>query len=205
MLISVLFTFGCTKGAPSFETLDPSNIPQPLFSGLTYRSLTTATPTATFPVIGECDPRITGLLATVVGVSSAQSLSAISTAPVNVTCATNGKFSFTLTSLNAMGFSISDNRTYEVELRAVTDGGVSRPSVIRVLYLTPKRIYLTSGSTLSNTNAPRIAQGATFKAEVRLGHLMNDYPELTNVNATTMNIKSGANFTMKAGAAASAD
>ncbi len=199
-MVVVLFSFGCTKGAPTFETLDSSNIPQPTFSGLTYKSVTTATPSATFPILGECDPRISGLLASAVGVSGSQSINSFAVSTVSVTCASDGKFSFTLKSLTDLGFTISDNRTYQVEVRGITDAGISRPSTIRILYLAPKRIFITSGGTQSNTVGPRLSIGTTFQAEVRLGHLINDYS-----NGAEMKAKTSASFIMKSGAAESAD
>lgn len=200
VIVALMFSLGCTKGSPSFETLDIGNIPRPTFAGLSFKSVTTATPSATFAIQGECDRRISGLLATVVGISSAQGVNSVAVSGSSVTCASDQKFSFTLKSLAALGFAVSDNRTYEVELRAITDAGVSLPSTIRILYLTPKRIFITSGGTQSQTVGPRLSSGATYQAEVRLGHLINNY-----ATAAEMKAKTSANFIMKSGAAESAD
>lgn len=199
-----LLSMGCTKGVPDFSTLDESSVPQPLFSGSTTKVILVGSANALIPVSGECDPKITDLLAIPVGVASPSSLSSYVTGAITVACSSTGTFSFTLSSLSAIGFSIVDNSIYEIQLRGVTSGGISRASTIRLSFAQvgkPQRVYITSGSNESNAVGARRVASATYQAEIRLGHMSNN--ALTNMNEAI--IKSSATYKFKGGAAATND
>lgn len=167
---------GCTKGNPTFSDLGSDNIPQPLFSGASSETLQSATATQTYVISGECDPKIESILATTVGLTTAQvSLNSLATtSSVSINCGTTGKFSFTLKSLTDLGFTIVDNRTYDIELRGVTSGGLSRSSLIHIVYSTgggpdAKQIKIISGATESNSG-PRLATSTSFNAVIRVSN-----------------------------------
>jgi hypothetical protein len=156
-------SLACTKAATEFETLDQSSIPQPTFNGNTSRSFTTSNPAQTFSVSGECDTKIAGITASVIGGVSNVELSSIATA-VSVSCQTSGVFSFTLNSLTALGFTPSVGQTYIVELVADTPSGPSNPSQIRITYSSS----LTSPVLLSSGATPNASDGSRFSATLRV-------------------------------------
>lgn len=200
-----LITLGCTKGTPNFTDLGADNLPQPMFSGKTSITIPTNNPAQTFAIVGQCDQKISDLLATANGTSSAFStIAALVNSPVIVNCATSGTFSFTLKSLTDLGYSPLDGHTYDIELRGVTTGGISHASVIHIAFTStgspdPKHIMITSGGTESGAG-PRIATGGTFKAEIRVGGKLNAYSDPSIQDAMTL--KQGATFKMRSGVAA---
>jgi hypothetical protein len=194
---------GCTKGVPTFSTLDGNNIPQPMFLGATQETLNAASTAETFLITGQCDPKIQNIAGSAVGSASTFStLSTMSTTPVTINCASSGQFSFTLKSLSDLGFNPQNNQTYDVQLRAITSGGVSNPSTVHIAYSTAngpddKHILVTSGSTLSGTGA-RISIGTTsFSGTIRVSHMAVLDP-VTGQNVTE---KTGSQFKMKIGVA----
>lgn len=170
----VMFNLGCTKGKPDFASLGGDGLPQPMFSGSTQTSLTATTPAQTFSISGDCDPKIQDIAGQAVGTASIfATLAAMSTTAVTVDCANSGHFSFTLKSLSDLGYTPVNGKTYDIELRAITVAGVSNPSTIHILYSPgagpdPKRLLITSGSTLSGSGA-RLSTGSNYKAEIRIG------------------------------------
>lgn len=193
------FSLGCTKGVVNFAVFDQDSIPQPLFAGQTSTNVQITLPTQTTSISGQCDPKISAIVAMAGGAAATfDKLETIATSSVTVDCAGAGTFSFTLKALNALGFTITDNTTYDVKLKAVTDGGISNESHILIRYATTfhDRVLITSGATLSNVNAARMAAslpGGTFQAQIRVHHMMND------VTATSSHYK------MKIGVAADKD
>ena len=201
----VLLSVGCTKGTPDFATLDENSVPQPTFGGgATLTNITVTSPAAAIPVTGDCNSRISALVAVTVGGNTAMSLASMVSGGVQVDCTSTGHFSFTLTNIAALGFVLVDEQSYDIQLRGVTAGGISRPSTIHLKYspYRPERVMITSGSTDSAvTGNPRLATSASFKAVVRLGHFSN--ATLTNVNEPL--IKSSTNFKYKGGVAGAVD
>jgi hypothetical protein len=155
--------------------LNEDAIPRPKFSGSTTKNLATSDSSATFGIQGECDPKIRSILGSATGTNATfDSLSSLAVSGVTVTCATDGKFSFTLKSLSDLGFTVTEGETYEVQLRAETSGGTSKPSYIRIFYGASaggqRPILITSGT---NT----ITDGTnTLKAEIRVGNRQNADP-----------------------------
>lgn len=131
-----LFAVGCSKAKTQFEVLDQNAIPQPLFSGAKTKQLTTSSGSETFTITGECDQKIKSITGSTVGVmNSFSSIDSISTTTVTVDCKASQTFSFTLKSLNALGFtSLVNGQIYEVRLKGVTSAGDSNPSSIFIRY-----------------------------------------------------------------------
>lgn len=68
-----------------------------------------------------------------------------------------------------LGFTAEDGETYEIQLKAVTSGGLSKASYIRITYnqsANGRPMLITSGT---NT----VTDGASLKAEVRLTNRQN--------------------------------
>ena len=93
-----------------------------------------------------------------------------------------------------------------IELHALTPGGISNASLLKINYSTsggkgPKRVMITSGSTPSSTNgAPRMAMGTTFRGVIRVDSML-----LTSATPNADVTASGTYFQMKSGSAASSD
>ncbi|MGE3760338.1 MAG: hypothetical protein AB7H97_21415, partial [Pseudobdellovibrionaceae bacterium] len=134
------------------------------------KNISTTSQSATFAISGECDSKIRSIVGSASGTNSTfDSLTSLAVSTVSVTCSTDGKFSFTLKSLTDLGYSINDGEIYEVQLRGVTSGGVSKPSYIKIAYsqgANGRPILITSGT---NT----ITDGANLKAEVRITNRQN--------------------------------
>src|SRR3569623_1638265 len=127
--LAIVFSFitlGCTKGVPGFNTLDSSNLPQPLFSGATEESIVASSPLETFAISGDCDSRITDIAGSAEGTASTFStLSAMATSGVTVGCSSSGHFSFTLKSLTDLGYTPANGTSYNIDLRGVPSGGIA--------------------------------------------------------------------------------
>jgi len=203
-----LLSLGCTKGDPGFNVLDVNNVPQPLFGGQTTTTVRTQNKTDTPAISGECDYKIRGITAQIVGVDNAdQPLTHISNAAVTVTCQADGKFAFTLKTLADLGFTPTMGSTYEILLRAQTSAGVSKPSSLKIFFADiggSSRATITSGGTLSS-GAPRTVASTNFKAVIRVDHRMPDYASPGSSGAMTTQISSGGSFKAKMGAAANAN
>jgi hypothetical protein len=208
-LVSALsaLTLGCTKGAPNFESLGADNIPQPLFSGATQETLNASSTSQTFSITGDCDSKIRDISGLAVGTTTAfSSLASLAVSAVTVACATTGHFSFTLKSLNDLGYTALSGQTYNIQLRAITSGGTSNPSTIHIAFSTaggpdPKHILLTSGATASTISGPRLATGLAFKAEIRVTNKVLNYGGATGTQ-DAMTLKSGTAFQMRSGLSA---
>lgn len=208
LAIPFLLSLGCTKGDPGFDVLDANNVPQPLFGGQTSKTVQTQTVADTPAINGECDYKIRGITAQVVGIDGAdQPLSRIANSAVTVTCQSDGKFKFTLKTLAGLGFNPVMGTTYEILLRAQTSAGVSKASTLKIFYANvggTSRVTVTSGGTLSGS-APRQVASTNFKAVLRVDHRMPDYATPGSTGAMQVQTSSGGNFRAKMGAAASAD
>lgn len=209
LLLSAFFclSLGCSKSEPTFDVLDSSSIPQPRFAGATEIRLTAANDGQTFSIHGQCDVKITSILAKIVKDNAIEGpLSAVTVSSPIMRCQTDGTFSMELKSLEALGITAEEGKTYQIQLRGVTIGGTSRASTIKVTYVTPngngpRRMTITSGGTESGIglNAqPRIATSANFKAVLRVDHR-------ENAGADTGLTQSSANFKAKIGVAADVD
>jgi hypothetical protein len=205
--VLTLITLGCTKGAPTFATLDSGAIPQPKFAGLTEETINASSSTETFAIFGDCDSSITSITGDVVnGASTFSTLTSMSASPITVDCANSGHFSFTLKGLSSLGISPQNNQTYDVQLRGITSGGVSNPSTIHIAYSTnggpdSKHILITSGSTLGG-GGTRFTSGTVVKAQIRVTNKLKNY---TLLNADAMTTTYGAMTKMKSGLAAKDD
>lgn len=174
ILISFLALSACTQGQPDFEVISEDSIPRPTFNSATTKSIFIGASNIETAIQGECDPKITNL--NVQALNSAQTFSRWTDMcvadSVSVTCAADGKFSFTLKKLEDLGFTLSENAVYNIEVKGVTVAGLSKPSTIRITYSTtmggarPTRI--TSGSTLRDTNA------SGFSADIRVTNTANE-------------------------------
>jgi hypothetical protein len=184
IIIYLLVGAACTQGTPDLQVLNEDAIPRPKFAGSTIKNMTTSSSSVTFDIQGECDPKIRSILGAATGTNATfDSLSSLAVSGVTVTCATDGKFSFTLKSLSDLGFSVTEGETYEVQLRAETSGGLSKPSYIRILYGASSNgrrpILITSGT---NT----ITDGANnLKAEVRIGNRQNATAAISGDDTST--------------------
>lgn len=171
--IALLFSAACTKGTPAFDVIDESSIPQPTFSGITTKSIITGSDANNFLIKGECDPKIRDLKATPLNTTvSALSLREMTSSPITITCASNGKFEFELKSFRDLGLTPSEGMIYEIDVQGVTSAGLSRASRIRITYSTlvggEGQKQITSGST-------RNATGGPFSANMRIVYKGNDY------------------------------
>lgn len=161
----------CTKAEPEFEALDPNSIPQPKFSGLTVKYLTTGSGALTFNISGECDPKIKSIAAAAVnGSATFSALDSVANSAPTVTCAANGTFSFQMKSLNALGFApLVLGQTYEVQLKGMTSAGPSRASSIYILYsngVGNPNIRVTGGGIHGGgANAGAATDGATYSVQ----------------------------------------
>lgn len=151
--------------------LDEDAIPRPKFSGQTTKNIATSSKTATFAISGECDSKIRSIVGAATGTNSTfDSLSSLATSTVSVTCSTDGKFSFTMKSLTDLGFTVNDGETYEVQLRAMTSGGVSKPSYIKIAFTqgaSGRPILITSGTNTVTDGVNNLS------AEVRITNRQN--------------------------------
>ena len=178
---------GCTKGEPKFEDLDSSSLPQPLFSGRTSTTKQTASAASPYQIDGECDQKVRELVVSVREVSTTPGpLTSFATA-ITVQCSLNGRFSFLLNGLSALGITPAEGATYHVDLRAVTSGGISQPSVINIRYSTangqdPKHMLITGGSTESSGLGPRVATSTNYKALIRVSNRAPAYSGTPNAD-----------------------
>jgi hypothetical protein len=200
-------TLGCTKGSPNFDSLGADNIPQPLFSGATQETLNASSTSQTFSISGDCDSKIRDISGIAVGTPTGfASLASMAAGAVTVDCAATGHFSFTLKSLNDLGYTAISGQTYNIQLRAITSGGTSNPSTIHLAFSTaggsdPKHILLTSGSTASTSGGPRLASGTAFKAEIRVTNKVLNYGAGAGTQ-DAMTLKTGTAFQMRSGLSA---
>jgi hypothetical protein len=205
VIVFSFITLGCTKGVPGFSTLDSSNLPQPLFSGATEETITASSPLQTFAISGDCDSRITDIAGSAEGTAKTFStLGAMAVSSVSIDCSASGHFSFTLKSLADLGFSPDSGLTYNVDLRAITNGGISNASVIHITYSPgagpdPKHILLTGGSTASSSGE-RVALGSGIKATLRVSTRAPASSDHSVADAMTT--KTGTHIIMKMGPAA---
>ncbi len=159
----------CTQGTPDLQVLSDDAIPRPIFSGSTTKSLGTSSDSTTFNIQGECDPKIRALQGSATGTNSSfTGISSLATSAISLTCATDGKFSFVLKSLADLGYTVSEGQIYEIQLRAETSGGVSKPSFIRITYSTQ-----TGGRPILITSGTSTATGGALSAEIRLSNKQN--------------------------------
>jgi hypothetical protein len=176
ILILSTITLGCSKGTPEFALLDQNVIPQPKFSGLTTKNISSSSDSETYQISGECDPKIRSLSAMPVNVvSSFSTIDSYTVSNATVNCASTGTFSFELKSLTALGYTVSQNTTYEIQLRGLTSAGNSNPSYIRIRYTNPvgaPRLTLAGGGVHSaSTLVGRRISSVNFNADVTMNYL----------------------------------
>lgn len=164
----------CTKATPDFDVLDEDRVPRPQFSGATTKTLQAYSDALTFQINGECDPKIRNIIGSALGTSTTFSnINALTVSGINVTCATDNKFSFELKSLAALGYTVTEGAIYEIQLRAETSGGVSKPSYIRILYTSAaggsRPILITSGGT-----GAALASNGNISASIRVSNKRNN-------------------------------
>lgn len=170
ILIGLAFATACTQATPDLTVLDEDAIPRPKFSGDTTKNISTSSSTNTFAIAGECDSKIRSIVGSATGTNSTfDSLSSLSASTVSVTCSTDNKFSFTLKSLTDLGFTPVDGQTYEIQLRAQTSGGTSKPSYIKITYAQA----FNGRPTLITSGTNTVTDGANLKAEVRITNRQN--------------------------------
>ena len=168
LLALVVVTTGCTPSNPTFAVLDQTAIPQPLFDGQTSKAITRGTAGETTLIQGQCDPRVRDIRANVIGQGArAGGLDVVSVGAPSVACPSTGKFNFTLKSFVDLVGPPVINRTYVIELRADTAGGLSNPSVLSLTYTrdTWEAWRLTAGG------ARGLASGS-FRADLRVTQLV---------------------------------
>jgi hypothetical protein len=174
LILIFFFSLACTKSQPDFAVIDEDNIPRPLFSGSTKKQLFTGNNNLTFKINGECDPKISEIKGTAIGTNyNAANMRELTVNDISLTCTSDGKFSFELKSLSNLGYTLTENSVYEIQLRGVTTAGMSKPSSILITYSTKlggaRPTLITSGSTgtqpLTTTNG--------FSARIRIGNKSN--------------------------------
>lgn len=202
-LIMGLFLAGCTKANPTFDLLDAGAIPQPKFNGSIVKLIASNSASDPYAISGQCDPKISSITGLVVGVQSAfDSLNALSTSGAVIQCSSNGTFSFDLKSLTDLGFTVTENSTYEIQLRAVTSAGTSKPSYIRIAYSTGHggpRIQIAGGG-ITDTSADQAhkATGTGLSALLRV----NTYsPDTSTLSSDSMTTLTGVGFKLQLGSA----
>lgn len=205
-LIVGLFLAGCTKANPTFDLLDADAIPQPKFNGSTVKMIASNSASDTYAISGQCDPKISSITGLVVGVQSAfDSLSTLSTSGATIQCSSNGTFSFDLKSLTDLGFTVTADSTYEIQLRAVTSAGTSKPSYIRITYSTGHggpRIQIAGGGITGSADQAHKAMGTGLSAIIRVNTYAPDSPTLNPEAMTTLSgTGPGGSFNLKLGAA----
>src|SRR5262249_25920031 len=133
---ALLASLGCTQANPGFDVLDASNLPQPIFdNSSTKKTIQSRTGSEKPTISGTCDFKIRGITAQIVTVDSVPgTVDHVAGNTPSVTCQTDGKFSFQLKSLTGLGFALTEDQTYEIQLRALTSAGVSKPSSLFVHY-----------------------------------------------------------------------
>lgn len=185
ILSCLLLQAACTQGTPELTVLDEDVIPRPMFSGSTVKQMATSSSTQTFSINGECDSQIRALQGSATGTNSTFStLAAMSVSSVSVTCSTDGKFSFVLKSLTDLGYTATEGQTYEIQLRGETSGGISKPSLIKIMYgaaANGRPILITSGT---NT-----AINGNLSAEIRITNKQN---AVAAANGDDTSTKTGA-------------
>lgn len=165
-ITSLGMSLGCTKTTPEFGVLDSSRIPQPLFSGSTSGTLKITDPNQNILISGTCDARVTALSFRRPGLTgwvTAESLAVPSSSSQD--CGGTGTFSFSLPSLVAQSFDITQSLSFTVEARAMTLAGESHVSQLVVSYSPQMNIKLGSFQV---TSASGKATGSSVMAMGRV-------------------------------------
>lgn len=117
---------------------------------------------------------------------------------ISTTCAQDGKFSFELKSLSALGFSVSEGAVFEIQLRAETSAGSSKPSSIKVLYTAgaggTRPMLITSGGSES-----ALVTGGSLSASVRITNKLNRMPGSAQTSAEDAFLKTGGTLESQMG------
>lgn len=183
LCLGLVTALGCVKAEPEFDTLDEDKIPQPLFNGETIKTIDTGDSAGNIVVSGQCHPKIKEIL--IKGPSTQSIFSKLSQVTISssVTCSTQcqadgkGCFTFELINLKALNNNTipSPGQVFQLELKGVTAGGVSKASLVRITYSPgagTNRILISSGATTFNANPA----AANIKAEIRVHGRMLDGP-----------------------------
>lgn len=200
--LSLIIAVGCTKATPEFETLNEDSIPVPTFNGLKLKNIVTGNAGETFTINGECNSKIRDINGLAVGTASSFStLTGLSTSTINVTCATDGKFSFTLKSLTDLGFTPTEGTVYEIQIRGETSAGMSKASTIKILYSTSagssRPVRVVSGAVIGGADGTR-AIGSSFQGDFRVTHQGN-YLTAPQLSPDEVIWKQGSNFKARVG------
>lgn len=167
----------CTQATPDFEVLSEDSIPRPKFAGSTTKTLQTFSDSVTFQINGECDPKVRNIIGTAVGTATTFSnMNSLTVAGLNVTCSTDKKFSFELKSLSALGYTATEGRVYEIQLRSETSGGTSKPSYIRILYTSAAGGIRPTLITSGGTGSTLASHASGISASVRVTNKINRAP-----------------------------
>lgn len=190
----------CTKGQPDIQMISEDAIPRPLFTGnamnnRTLKPIITDSSTTGFQIDGECDPKIASIQGLAVGSSNSQ-ISSVDffASSVSISCSSDGRFSFQLKSLTDLGYTPVEGTVYVIELRGVTSGGISKPSIIRITYTTSMGGHtptlITSGGTGSGAMINTVSNDPTngFSAQVRISNKQNQ-----NLPGTSSHLKQSSN------------
>lgn len=195
-----LFSVACTKATPDFEAIGGDKIPRPKFAGTYLKSIQTYSDTLTFQINGECDSRVRSITGIAVGSvsASAWSTTSVAVSGINATCAQDGKFTFELKSLSALGFTATEGAVFEIQLRSETAAGSSNPSSIKVLYTSAaggsRPVLVTSGGT-----GATLASGGTLTASVRITNKINRSPGSAQTSAEDAFLKTGGTLESQMG------
>ncbi len=194
---------GCTEATPQFEDLGEEGIPRPKFSGSYLKQITTGDNLQTFQINGECDKKIRSINGFAVGTTSTfGSIHSLAVSGVNVTCSTDGKFSFELKSLSDLGYTVTEGSVYEIQIRSETSAGMSKASLIKILYSTTaggsRPIRISSGGILGGGDGAR-ASGTAFKADIRVSHQLNHDAVAPQASSEEAYEKSGSSFKARIG------
>jgi hypothetical protein len=200
----LIIASGCTGANPEFDTLNEDGIPRPTFSGAYLKQITTGDPNQTFSINGECNTKVRGINGMAVGtIGTFSSVSSLATS-INVTCSSDGKFSFTMKSLTDLGYTVAEGTTYEIQLRSETSAGMSKPSSIKIYYSTTaggtRPIRITSGGIIGGGEST-VGVGTTtgvFKANIRITNQMNDMASAQSSSEDAY-LKTGSAFKARVG------
>ena len=201
--LSLIIAVGCTKATPEFETLNEDSIPVPTFNGSKTKNIVTGNAGETFTINGECNAKIRDINGLAVGTASSfATLTGLATSAINVTCSTDGKFSFTLKSLTDLGYTPTEGTVYEIQIRGETSAGMSKASAIKILYSTAagssRPVRVVSGAVVGGADGTR-AVGSTFQGDFRVTHQANQLAGATQSSPDEVIWKAGSTFKARVG------
>ncbi len=171
VLVFATICSGCTDTIPEFEGLDPSQLPRPLFSGKTINTMTLTSLSENLLISGECDSRVSGLKAQIIGFKKWDEISEFTFDPFDSDCK-DEKFSFSLKSLSQMGFNPSSQFSLNLELKSVTVAGDSLASTVTLIYI-PAGKSSPPGMHISSSGGVSSSASYVVKSSVKFSHNNN--------------------------------